>query len=305
MNAIADSERPLQIVTTCRAYDLPVFEIAIKKIQANLPCKNLYVIAPSKDCKKMQRKLGRQAQIIPEDEFISGMNIQQLRRLAIFGFPKNAGWYFQQFLKLQFAFVEPADDFYLIWDADTIPLRPMRFFDSNGRMLLTKAMEYHAPYFETYRRLFNADPNREFSFISQHMLVQKSIAREMLEKIERQTAGNENWAWKIMRSLPPIDDLHLFSEFETYGHYVKNNHPARVAFVERVWWRFGSEFTGGKIPSERDLEKLARDYEFVSFEKAARGLRLLAKNFLNKIRKDRSPHDPKTVGWPGNIHPAR
>src|ERR1700679_2147205 len=145
---ILGSERPLQIVTTCRAYDLPVFENAIGKLHANLPCKKLYVIAPSQDCKKMRGRLGQQAQIIAEDEFIPGMNIPQLRQLAMFGFPKNAGWYFQQFLKLQFAFVEPADDFYLIWDADTIPLRPMRFFDSSGRMLLTKAMEYHTPYFE-------------------------------------------------------------------------------------------------------------------------------------------------------------
>jgi len=235
----------------------------------------------------MRRRLERQAQIIPEDEFIPGMNIHQLRQLARFGFPKNAGWYLQQFLKLQFAFTEPEDDFYLIWDADTIPLRPMRFFDSAGRMLLTKAVEYHVPYFETYRRLFNAEPNREFSFISQHMLVQKSIAREMLGKIEQQAAGKEPWGWKIMHSLPPIEDHHLFSEFETYGHYMKNYHPERVAFVERSWWRFGSEFTGGKIPSERDLEKLARDYDFVSFEKATKGLRYLAKCVLKKLRKNR------------------
>jgi hypothetical protein len=235
----------------------------------------------------MRRKLGRRAQIIPEDEFIPGMNIHQLRQLAMFGFPKNAGWYFQQFLKLQFAFIEPEEDFYLIWDADTIPLRPMRFFDSAGRMLLTKAVEYHVPYFETYRRLFNAEPNREFSFISQHMLVQKSIAREMLKKIEQPVAGKEPWAWRIMRSLPQIKDLHLFSEFETYGHYIKNHHPERVAFVEHSWWRFGSDMTGGKIPSERDLEKLARDFEFVSFEKASQGLRYLAKRILKRIRKSR------------------
>jgi hypothetical protein len=303
MNNIADSGRPLQIVTTCRAYDLPVFEIAVRKIHLHLPVKSVCVIAPARDCRKMRRRLGGQAQIIPEDEFIPDMNIHQLRRLAMFGFPKNAGWYFQQLLKLQFAFVEPEDDFYLIWDADTIPLRPMRFFDSAGRMLLTKAMEYHAPYFETYRRLFNAEPNREFSFIAQHMPVQKSIVREMLERIGRQTAGNEGWAWKIMRSLPQMNDLHLFSEFETCGHYLKNFHPAQVAFAERTWWRFGSDFTGGKIPSELDLEILAHDYEFVSFEKAARGLRLLAKNILNKIRKDRPPTDPQTVGWPGKPRP--
>ena len=285
MNNPDEAERPLQIVTTCRAYDLAVLEIALPKLRANLPFKQLSVIAPDGDCEKMRRRLGAQVRLIPEDEFIPGMNIRELRRCAQFGFPKNAGWYFQQFLKLQFAFVEPADDFYLIWDADTIPLRPLRFFDAAGRMLLTKAAEYHAPYFETYRRLFRAEPNREFSCIAQHMLVQKSIAREMLGRIAP-AAGNEPWAWRIMEALPPRENLHLFSEFETYGHYVKNFHPERVAFVERSWRRwFDSDPGGGKIPNERDLNQLAHDYEFVCFEKTTRGWRYLAKHVLKKILK--------------------
>jgi hypothetical protein len=285
MNATAAREQPLQIVTTCRAYDLPVFEIAADKIEAHLPCGQLYVIAPAPDCPQMRRKLGKRAEIIPEDEFLPGMNIGQVRQITRFGFPKNAGWYFQQFLKLQFAFLKPEDDFYLIWDADTIPLRPMRFFDGAGRMLLTKATEHHLPYFETYRRILGEEPNREFSFISQHMLVQKSIAREMLAKIEQLATGKESWAWRIVHSLPEIDDLHLFSEFETCGHYLKNHHPERAIFVERPWWRFGSDLTKGGIPKEQHLEKLARDYEFVSFEKATKGWRYLAKKVLTELRK--------------------
>ena len=105
-------------------------------------------------------------------------------------------------------------------------------------MLHTKASEYHMPYFETYRRLFNNEPNRDFSFIAQHMLVQKSLAREMLGKIEQFSSGKEAWPWRIMNVLPPTADLHLFSEFETYGHYLKNHHPGRVAFVERPWRRW-------------------------------------------------------------------
>lgn len=285
------SERPLQIVTTCRAYDLPVLEIAIGKIYAHLPIKKFYVIAPNPDCDQMRSRLGHRAEIIPENEFIPGMNIGQLRSLKMFGFPKNAGWYFQQFLKLQFAFVEPDNDFYLIWDADTIPLRRMCFFNSDGKMLLTKATEYHRPYFETYHRLFNADAHREFSFISQHMPVQKSLVREMLLKIGNDRDGKQHWAWKVMASLPAINDLHLFSEFETCGHYMKNFHPERVAFVARPWWRFGTDSANGKPPSEEDLKKLAENFEFASFEKAAQGLRLLAKRLLGKIPRAKDRKD--------------
>src|SRR5688572_19746456 len=112
----------------------------------------------------------------------------------------------------------------------------MTFFDSEQRMLLTKATEHHPPYFESYRNLFGAEPNREFSFIAQHMVIQESVAREMLVRIERHIPGDGNWAWKILRSLPATGD-NLFSEYETYGHFIKNHYPDRVHFVDRMWQR--------------------------------------------------------------------
>src|SRR6266487_785735 len=200
------ADRPLQVVTTCRARDLPILEITVRRLAEYVPFRALCVVAPDNDCHRFRSRLGGEVRVFPENEFIPDMRIGQLRGLNVPSFPKGAGWYFQQLLKLQYAFVEPADDYYLIWDADTVPLRSLRFFDSAGRMLLTKATEYHAPYFETYRRLLGEDPKREFSFISQHMLVQKSVAREMLSRIEQRVEGKGNWAWKIMRSLPETGD---------------------------------------------------------------------------------------------------
>jgi len=276
------------VVTTCRAYDLPMLELALPRLRQHLPFKNLTVIAPERDCETIHRRLGAPVEVISEDGFLPGMNLRQLQAQPRFDFPKNAGWYFQQFLKLQFAFTAPADDFYLIWDADTIPLQPLRFFDDAGRMLLTRADEYHAPYFETYRRLFHAEPHREFSCIAQHMLVQKSLAREMLTNLGQPAESQVPWPWGILRALPTIRDYHLFSEFETYGHYLKNHHPERVAFVNRRWRRwFDTDPGGGKIPTEHDLEILARDYDYVCFEKATRGWRYLAKQVIKKFRKSK------------------
>lgn len=261
-------DRPLQVVTACRARDLPVLEIAVRQLFRTVKLRSIHVLAPTMDCERMKRKLGNQVIVVSEDEFIPGVTLEQFRRLNAPHFPRAAGWYFQQLLKLQFAFVDPEDEYYLIWDADTVPLRPMRFFDSNGRMLLTKATEFHPPYFETYRRLFGEEPNREFSFIAQHMLVQKSIAREMLKKIEQRIEGPDHWAWKIMRALPEAGH-NLFSEYETYGHFVKNHHPEHVEFVARTWLREGTQRTGGALPSEKCLAELADEFEFVAFERAA------------------------------------
>jgi len=195
--------------------------------------------------------------------------LAELQKINRPHFPRAAGWYFQQLLKLQFAFLHPDDDYYLIWDADTVPLRPLQFFDHDGRMLLTKAAEYHLPYFETYQRLLREPPQREFSLIAQHMIVQKSIAREMLARIQQQTDGHQHWAWSIMASLPPQGD-NLFSEYETYGHYVKNHYPDRIRFIERNWLREGTEHTGGWIPRPPDLQQLGQKYDYVAFERASK-----------------------------------
>lgn len=276
--AVALVNRPLQVVTACRARDLPVLELAAARLPKFIPFAGLIVLVPEADWSLVRSRLGKSATVIPENDFIPGVKLSDLFEFNLPGFPAGAGWYYQQFLKLQFAFVEPADDYYLIWDADTIPLRPMQFFDPAGRMLLTRATEFHAPYFATYRRLFGADPLRECSFIAQHMIIQKSVVREMLEVIERRVSGPGNWVLKIMRVLEPVHP-NLFSEYETYGHYIKNRYPDRVALVERAWLRVVPKFWGRRLPSEAGLNRLSQHYEYVSFERGFAKWRALKLRF--------------------------
>jgi len=271
--------RPLTVFAACRARDLSVLEIVARWLPRTVPVKEFVVVSPDAECARIQGRLGEGARVVPEEGFIPGVGLAALRGLPVEGFPRAAGWYFQQLLKLQYAFVAPEDDYYLIWDADTVPLRSMRFFDEAGRMLLTRASEHHAPYFETYRRLLGEEPHREFSFIAQHMVVQKSVAREMLERIERQAPGEGNWAWKIMRSLPPTG-LNLFSEYETYGHYLKNHYPERACFIDRPWRRARPDPGGCPIPTERELEAVARENDFAAFERASAWWRRMARRTL-------------------------
>lgn len=260
----------LTVVTTCRARDQAMLEITARQLAQNVPMKSLQVIAPRQDCAEISSRLGTSVSVIPEDDFIPGMTPAALRCLKRPHFPHGAGWYFQQFLKLQFAFQNREEDYYLIWDADTVPLRPMEFFDKDGRMLLTRAGEFHPPYFDTYQRLLREDSHREFSCIAQHMLIQKSVAREMLGRIEQLTPGQEPWAWKLMHNLP-AEGNNLFSEYETYGHYLKNHHPDRVRFIERSWLREGSQYTRGWLPGSKDLRQLSEQYDYVAFERVSKG----------------------------------
>jgi hypothetical protein len=272
--------QPLDIVTACRLKDLHILRLAAQNLPRFVPFKKLHVLTARANFPAFTKTLGSDVALIDEDAFIPGLTLAQLRALNEPGFPAGAGWYFQQFLKFGFAFHATADDHYLIWDADTVPLRPLEFFDAHGRMLFTTAAENHPPYFETYRNLLRHDPHREFSFISQHIIVRKSILREMLQTIEKKFPGPENWAWKIMRNVAG-DGTNRFSEYETLGHYVKNMHPDTAAFRELPWLRDGTRLVSTH-PSAADLERLAENYAFASFE-ANHGILRRAATRLKKM----------------------
>jgi hypothetical protein len=273
--------RPLDIVCACRAKDLPVLKLAAENLRRLVPFKSLRVFTLGTNFREFAAALGPDAVMIDEDKAIEGMTLEQLRRFPETGFPQGAGWYFQQFLKLSFAFTETESDYYLIWDADTIPLRPLEFFDGQDRMLFTKSTEHHLPYFETYKNLFGQDPHYEFSFISQHAIVRKSLLREMVQAIEKHIPGDEIWPWKIMRHLGG-NRPNRFSEYETWGSYVKNFHPGAAVYRDLPWSREGNRLLPAR-PSAADLKKLGDAYAFVAFESAHKGLRRFLKPLLNRF----------------------
>jgi hypothetical protein len=275
------SSRPLDIVCACRAKDLPVLKLTAENLRQFVPFKSLRVFTARSNFRECAAVLGPDVMMIDEDTALTGMTLEELRRFPEPQFPQGAGWYFQQFLKLSFAFTETENDYYLIWDADTIPLRPLQFFDDQGRMLFTKSPEHHLPYFETYKNLFGKDPGYEFSFISQHAIVRKSLLREMLQRVEKNLPGNESWPWKIMRNLGG-NKPNRFSEYETWGHYVKNFHPEAAVYRDLPWSREGNRLMPAR-PSAADLEKMGAQYAFIAFEASHKGLRRFLKPLLNRF----------------------
>jgi hypothetical protein len=280
--------RPLDIVCASRARELPVLKLASENLRKFVPFKRLHVFTARANFPAFAGALGPSVELIDEDQVVEGMTLAQLRKLAEPGFPQGAGWYFQQFLKFSFAFRETEDDYYLIWDADTVPLRPLEFFDAQARMLFTKATEHNRPYFETYKNLLGTEANYEFSFVSQHAIVRKSILREMLQAIEKNIPGNENWAWKCMRNLRG-EGANRFSEYEMWGHYLKNTYPEMAAYRELPWSRAGTREVSAR-PSAADLQLLSERYAFVAFEssqtKLRRFLKPLLKRLLSPLRRD-------------------
>jgi len=256
------------VVIVLKLRHLHIVRLAVEYLNQFANVRNIFMITANQNFKYL-KKLAANIVLIDEDKLIPTMALVSLQRLPIKGFPKMAGWYYQQLLKLGASCIEQISKYYLIWDADTVLLKTLDFFDQNGKVLYTKAAEYHQPYFNLYKKIFNTEPNREFSFISQHMMVDKQIVQEIFQNIETRIEGQENWAWKLMKYVD--NDNYRLSEYELYGHYVKKNYSDSVAYRDLPWLRDGTAVVSF-FPQKENLHQLRERYYFVSFEYRPRNI---------------------------------
>ena len=178
----------------------------------------------------------------------------------------RVGWYFQQLLKFAFAKSQYAKEYYLTWDADTIPLTPISFFDGETP-LFTKKIEHHKPYFVTLNRILGFGKLVDFSFIAEHMIFKVPIVKEMLDAIAvYPTSEGNNWVEKIMFAchFAPGQGPY-FSEFETFGNYCVKYHPSLYQVRQLNTFRSAGMIRGRHI-NEKLLDRLAFDLNIASFE---------------------------------------
>ncbi len=180
------------------------------------------------------------------------------------------GWYYQQFLKIQYA-LTCEDEYYMVWDGDTIPCRKLNMFqDGTGKPYFDLKHELHQEYFETMEVLLPGyNKIIKKSFISEHMLFKTTYMKELIRAIESNDniPGSKFWE-KIFNAIPE-DKIQnsSFSEFETYGTFVTKNHPDEYVFRNWHSFRLGGEFFSVDTIKDRDFRWLAKDFSSISFEK--------------------------------------
>lgn len=207
--------------------------------------------------------------LIDENDLIADLTFDKVDRCVKQHLHINlTGWYFQQFLKMGFALSKYANDCYLVWDADTVPLNPLSFKDSNGRYLFMPKSEHHQPYFNTIDNLFYAPRKADYSFIAEHMVIDVNIMKELIARIESRNISNcaENAIW-FEKCIYAIDSgvIQGFSEFETYGTFCLNNYPELFTLrTFRTFRRGGLIF--GVFATKKEIESLSKDLDTCSFE---------------------------------------
>ena len=231
--------------------------------------KTIYIITAKNNFKRLSGSHNLHNYVLlDENSLLDGLSFSNVRRLlANVGEnrPSQTGWYFQQFLKFAFAQTKYARDYYLTWDADTLPVNKIAFF-KDGKPLFTRKIEYHAPYFKTMNRLIGIPRQVDYSFIAEHMLFKTSVVRELISEISRSAVRGDMWFEKIVNACNfAKDKANLFSEFETYGNYCAKNHPDMYETRTLNTFRAAGLIRGRHI-NNHIINRLAVDLHIASFE---------------------------------------
>lgn len=233
-------------------------------INKNLAPDNIYVITDKRNNKYITNCYNN-ITLIDENSLLPNLTFFSVKRAIDDNNYKyrQYGWYFQQFLKLGFALSEFAKKEYLVWDADTVPFNPI-IFKQNGKYLLLPKSEYNPDYFDTINRLFDAPNKANFSFISEHMVFNVDIVKEMIDRIVSKSGTARYWFEQCLDVVNP-DAGNGFSEFETYGTYCINYHPDIFEVrVLRTFRRCGSIY--GIFATRDEIESLKTELDTGSFE---------------------------------------
>ena len=227
-----------------RFRDFPILLRAVRGCREFFGAEHIVVASPKQDVKAIQFGLRGEAEVIDEGALTKNMKVFEFKSSTVPFFPKAFGWYYQQILKMNYARMTTAAN-YLVWDADTIPLKSIPFFDIEGRVYFTTAEEYHTPYFHTYEQLLGEKPPHTKSFISQHMVVNTAVMRNILRDIESIHQVGD-WTEELLHVLcnSPYSK-NLFSEYETYANYFASRFPDRMTIRSLQWSREENTRTWG------------------------------------------------------------
>ena len=223
------------------------------------------VLTAEKNFKYLSKVKDKDTTFLNENEICDGLTFAKISQyLESANANTSTGWYFQQFLKYGFALSKYAKKYYLSWDADTLPLAHIKFL-KDGKPMFTMKSEYNPNYFKTIHTLLGLDKQVESSFIAEHMLFDKNIVRELIQKIETSNVKGQDWMQKIINACDFTDPMPCFSEFETYGTYVMSSYPQKYTMRRLNTFRYGGYIRGRQISDEM-LNSISFDTDSISFE---------------------------------------
>lgn len=284
------SKHVKRVVSVCAERDIRVWKVASEKIIRHIQAESYQLVCPDSQVARFREATHPGWEVVGEDIYTPNCTVAMIRERVIGANVKRVHWLFQQFVKINTIARSSLknDDVVVIWDADTIPLRDIKFMEAEtGRLLCYHGTERHRPYFQTMESLLGFGRVTEVSFIAQCLPLKVGWLRDMLAEIEHR--AGQPYAEAVLSCLPGLSGAE-FSEYETIGTWMFRHHPDSVIFKDRNRWiREGSSYfpedLSGLVARSLFLIFAAR-YDFVAIEswKMESGIkRILRKSGARRI----------------------
>jgi hypothetical protein len=250
----------IDFVIPCHPKDFPSLKICVTSIKENISIVNrIFVI--SNDNPNIDGVIH-----FPEQNyttFIDREKIAEKFRQYCPNLLYRTKWIYQQFIKLFSAkVISELTDSYVIVDSDTIFLKDI-FFDPD-KFYYCKAEEYHKPYLEPIKKLFDIEETIGFSTICHHMIFHKKTLNEMMENVKEKFKSDS--FFDTVLSILDYTESSCMSEWDLYANYMLLNYPEMCQQRQLIWEDISF------IPVKSHLDEFKEQFDFVSCHAYKRGI---------------------------------
>lgn len=223
-SGIQSSRLRLDIVYLALESDLNSLEVSLASVRKFLRHEigDIHVVSPVSD--RIREFCAEHSCVWHEETGVLGFGAAGLHLRV--GTKDRSGWLFQQLIKLHADRISSSAHALLL-DADTVLLGP-QVFEKDGRMVLLVGDEYHAPYFQAYRKLLKRNPVKDFSFVTHQMIVDCGKLPALRKEMEQKGDGRP-W-WQLIVDAYDRTQISGFSEYETLGNWMAERFPEAVEF---------------------------------------------------------------------------
>ena len=250
----------IDFVIPCHPKDFPSLKICVTSIKENISIVNrIFIIC--NDNPNIDGVIH-----FPEQnygEFIDREKIAEKFRQHCPNLLYRTKWIYQQFIKLFSAkVISELTDSYVIVDSDTVFLKDISF--NPDKFYYCKAEEYHKPYLEPIKKLFDVEETIGFSTICHHMIFHKKTLNEMIENVKK-TFKSDSFFDTVLSTLDYTESS-CMSEWDLYANYMLLNYPEMCQQRQLIWEDISF------IPVKSHLEEFKEQFDFVSCHAYKRGI---------------------------------
>ena len=234
------------VITCCTLRDLETWCVSSKYIRRFIEAHRYVTAVPDADKHIFEQENRANFEILNDSSILNVGEFETIDNSEV-SFERK-GWYTQQLIKLKLTkqYSELGYDV-VIWDADTVPLQKIKFFDGD-KINLFASKEFHPPYFKTIEKLLGLRKINKKSFIAQSIAITHEIAIDFYNYIEEK--HDNNWLTAIIHSID-FDQDNAFSEYETLGTFMLDRHGERVFINDKLWIRSGKKLFASAKHAEK------------------------------------------------------